>query len=193
MESLYLKIGKTNPALSRLFVYYVTRVQVEGTAPTDDSGCEIRDVMQALHTYGTCLEDLWQYDINDFSAAPSQSAYDQALNHKILRYVSCPDVNSVKECMAQGYTVVGGFSVPQNMMSDQCAATGDVQYPMPNESIVGGHCVLFTGYDDATQRFIFQNSWGTEWGASGYGSLPYQFLDSGLADDFWCLYNEQMR
>jgi len=32
-----------------------------------------------------------------------------------------------------------------------------------------------------------RNSWSTDWGAAGYGWLPYSYVEAGLAADFWSL------
>jgi C1A family cysteine protease len=64
--------------------------------------------------------------------------------------------------------------------------TGQVNMPGPNEQEVGGHAVVAVGYDDAQQRFIVRNSWGTGWGMAGYFTMPYTYLtEPNLSDDFW--------
>ena len=44
--------------------------------------------------------------------------------------------------------------------------------PTPGEKLLGGHAVLAVGYDEAEQRFIVRNSWGTGWGKKGYFTCP---------------------
>ena len=55
---------------------------------------------------------------------------------------------------------------------------------------------MAAGYDDkmAISReeggksqgaFLFQNSWGQEWGEAGFGWLPYDYLLRGLTGDWW--------
>jgi len=66
------------------------------------------------------------------------------------------------------------------------AGTGTAPMPSRGEKMLGGHAVLAVGYDEARQRFLIMNSWGTGWGLKGYFTLPYPYLtDSRLADDFW--------
>jgi C1A family cysteine protease len=68
------------------------------------------------------------------------------------------------------------------------AQTGIVPMPSPQEQLLGGHCVVAVGYDDAQQRFIVRNSWGEGWGKNGYCTMPYAYLtDTDLSSDFWTI------
>lgn len=188
-----------DPAFSRLFVYFYTR-QVEGTAPTDDAGAEIRDVMKALAQFGACYEPTWPYDPPEqrFALEPSAAAVLEAAQHKALFYYRCPDLLTVRASIAQGFPVELGFSVPDNMMSADCAQTGEVHYPAAAEGFQGGHAVMVVGYDDAkviggeTGALLCQNSWGPGWGVGGFFWLPYRFVNDGLASDMWTLRQAQV-
>jgi hypothetical protein len=47
----------------------------------------------------------------------------------------------------------------------------------PNPTSDGWHAIALCGYDDSTFRFTFKNSWSSTWGSSGYGTLPYQYIE----------------
>jgi C1A family cysteine protease len=60
--------------------------------------------------------------------------------------------------------------------------------PAAREKTLGGHAVVAVGYNDAQQRFLVRNSWGTGWGKKGYFTMPYAYLtDPNLSDDFWTI------
>jgi len=61
-------------------------------------------------------------------------------------------------------------------------ADGFVAYPKNPDLIYGGHAVCAVGYNNKTKLIKFKNSWGQSWGSSGYGYLPYQYIEDFLWD-----------
>jgi len=172
---------------SRLFIYYNERV-IEQTV-SEDSGAMIRDGIKSVVKQGVCRETDWPYKPLKFRAKPSAACYSDALNHQVVSYRRLPQNPAVmKSCLASGYPFVFGFSVYESFESAAVAKNGEVPMPSPGESMLGGHAVLAVGYDDASECFIFRNSWGTAWGRKGYGLMPYAYLkNEDLAADFWTI------
>ena len=77
--------------------------------------------------------------------------------------------------------------MPRSISSTETERTGVIVFPFDGERIIGGHAVLFVGYNDARGCLEFKNSWSVSWGDNGYGYLPYAFVTSGRADDFWSI------
>lgn len=192
LEWLYRKEKKTPVDFSRLYVYYHAR-KIGGFPVSQDTGCYIRDAIKVLAKQGTCYEPTWPYILNKFSVQPPPIADTEAAKHQALYYFRCVGLNSIKDSIGvSGYPVVGGFSVPSSIYSAETSRTGIIRYPSGTDKIIGGHAVIFVGFNDSTQLLKFQNSWGTGWGANGYGYLDYKFIQNGLADDFWTVRTIEM-
>lgn len=172
---------------SRLFIYYNERV-MEGTVGTD-SGAMIRDGIKSVNQQGAPNENLWPYDITQFTVKPSAEAYADGQKHVAVSYQRVVNtLTQMKGCLAAGYPFVFGFSVYASFESAQVAQSGHAPMPASSEQLLGGHCVLAVGYDDANQWWICRNSWGTGWGMNGYFTLPYAYLtQSNLSSDFWTI------
>jgi C1A family cysteine protease len=172
-------------APSRLFIYYNERVMEHTVA--QDSGAMLRDGIKSIAQQGVCPESRWAYVVSKFATRPPAACYTAALDHQALSYQRLlQSVTQMKGCLASGYPFVFGFTVYESFASDAVTHTGTVPLPSPEESLLGGHAVMAVGYDDATQRFLVMNSWGTTWGDEGYFTMPYAYLTDGdLAADFW--------
>jgi C1A family cysteine protease len=60
--------------------------------------------------------------------------------------------------------------------------------PKKSEKEVGGHAVLAVGYSNSGKCFYVRNSWGKDWGKSGYFTMPFDYLlEENLSDDFWTI------
>ena len=187
LEAFYRRAGKGPVDFSRLFVYWHARL-LGGFPTSQDTGCYIRDAMKVLAKYGACFEATWPYDISKYTVQPPPAAIAEAEQHQVLYYYRCADLDAIRASIGlDGFPVVGGFSVPDSIYSAETTKTGVVRYPAAGNKILGGHAVLFVGYDDTKRLLKFQNSWGTGWGQGGFGYLPYEFMLNGLADDFWTI------
>jgi len=187
LEFLAIRNGKPHVNLSRLFLYYNARLQMQET--DKDEGTYIRLAFASLTTLGTCTEATWAYDANNVFIRPSWASYREAYPHKIKSFYRIDATNSVelrvaiKQALHAQHPVVFGMTVDQDYMNT--GSDGMVTMPKSTRVREGGHAQLIVGYDDNAQRWIVKNSWGLGWGDNGYGYIPYEYLDVSGANDFW--------
>jgi intein/homing endonuclease len=187
LEYEHLRQGLPDFHPSELFLYYEERRREHSIM--SDAGADIRDGMKVLAKTGVCAEDLWPYDIRKFTVKPPQIAYDAARKDIVLQYQRVgQSAYHIKCALYAGHAVIFGFTVYESFENDTTSQSGIVEMPGEDEGVLGGHCMKICGYQDASQRFTCQNSWGSEWGASGYCTMPYDYLtDPQLAGDFWMI------
>ena len=180
---------------------------------TGDTGAWLRNVMAALCLCGVPDEKYWPYtdkagaEPDGFDREPSAFVYAVADNFEALKYF-CHDpqganvppagvLKTVKKYLAAGIPAMFGFwGFPS---FEKTSVKGGIPYPCPGEQAEWGHAIVAVGYDDGkmisnTQcnketagALLIRNSWGTGWGEVGYGWLPYEYVLSRLAMDFWSL------
>jgi C1A family cysteine protease len=172
--------------LSPLYLYYTER-ELEGTI-NEDAGAFLRDGMKLLQSDGVCPEADHPYVVSDYAKAPSAQARANASKYKIAEYHRVDTFDQVKQALADGNPVAMGFVVYSSLMTYNVALTGEI--PLPNiftESVLGGHCVLIVGYRtvDGVDQVKIRNSWGKDWGQSGYGWMTRDYFDMGLVMDLW--------
>jgi len=172
---------------SRLFQYFNTRRLMGTTAY--DSGSGVRDGIKAAADFGIVDEVKWPYDIPKFTEPPPGPVYTEASRHLVKRYERVPSLlPQMKNIIARHHPIAAGLMLYTTAYAQDVLRTGDIPMPPLKDTPWGGHCVVLCGYDDASARFIFRNSWGTGWGASGYGTLPYEYaINQGLCGDLWTI------
>jgi C1A family cysteine protease len=194
--------GKHTDA-SRLFLYKATRDVLHWVG---DTGAFLRSTMGSMVLFGVPPEEYWPYKIADYDKEPSPFCYAFAQNYQSISYYRLDPAGTatnalldrIKTNLAAGLPSMFGFTVYSSY--GQAGATGKFPFPTPGESIAGGHAVGAVGYDDAmkikntnpgavetTGALLIRNSWGTGWGAGGYGWLPYDYVLKRLAVDWWSL------
>lgn len=185
---------------SRLFLYKVTRNLLGWTG---DDGAYLRDTMKAMVLFGVPPEKHWPYRVTHFNDEPTAFLYSFAQNYQAIKYYrldppgTAPDqrLRMIRQYLAAGLPSMFGFSVYSSIPA--LGEGGDIPFPREGDSLDGGHAVVAVGYDDARKigkskgALLIRNSWGTGWGENGYGWLPYDYVLSGLADDFWSLVKQE--
>jgi C1A family cysteine protease len=184
---------------SRLFLYKTTRNLLNWTG---DTGAYLRSTMASMAIFGIALEKYWPYDISRYENEPTAFIYAMGQNYRAVTYYRLdpqgtpfPTVlQAIKTQLEAGLPSMFGFTCYSSLYD---AVNGKIPYPLATEKVVGGHAVLAVGYDDnivinngatkTTGALLIRNSWGTGWGMSGYGYLPYEYVLKGLAVDFWVL------
>jgi len=188
---------------SRLFLYKVTRNLLGWSG---DRGAYLRTTMGAMRLFGIPPEEYWPYDIQEFDQEPPAFCYAFAQNFRTIQYyrldlpltTTKALLNRIKVYLAAGLPSMFGFTVYSSI--DQAMETGKIPFPSTGERVRGGHAVVAVGFDDrmkinneypgskATKgALLIRNSWGKGWGEKGYGWLPYEYVLSGLAVDWWSL------
>lgn len=164
---------------SELFNYYNARLY-QGWQ-NQDSGAIIRDGIKALAEYGCAPESTWPYDPAKFAQKPPQEAYNQATSYQALRYMAVPAGNAmaIKQTIAGGYPVVFGITLYDNFPM----GNGVEIIPMPSGRVIGGHCMVFTGYKPGYYKV--DNSWGEQWGIKGQAWIPEAYAMQ--AQDLWVI------
>jgi C1A family cysteine protease len=180
LEFLY-RAKKDRFEASRLFLYYNERALIDEIY--EDSGAYLRDGIKALSKWGICSENSWPYNVNRFDRKPTDACYNEAATRRISKYIRIETLQEMKQCLADGFPFAFGISVYESFESDRVAVTGTVPNPKASEEMLGGHAMLCVGYNEKSKRFIVRNSWGPDWGANGYCTLPYEYMQT--ADDIW--------
>lgn len=182
---------------SRLFLYKATRNLLSWTG---DTGAYLRTTMKAMVLFGVPPEQYWPYNTAQYDVEPPAFCYAFAQSYQTISYYrldppgTSPEklLNAVRTHLAAELACMFGFSVYSSIPGIGSGA-GDIPYPQPGEQQLGGHAVAAVGYDDNRViggdkgALLIRNSWGTRWGENGYGWLPYRYILSGLAVDFWSL------
>jgi Papain family cysteine protease len=174
---------------SRLYNYWNFR-DIEGDT-TKDEGGYIRDGVKAVNLYGFPDESLWPFtpDTTLFTKPP-QSVYDAAATNKIHLYASVDLANpdNIKLALSHGMGVIFGFDVPKYFESSQMESSGIIRLSDFNR-IIGGHCNIIVGHENADETWWVRNSWSPSWCPQYNGNykMGWDVTSSNHASDGWVI------
>ena len=186
---------------SILFVYKVSRnlLGLRG-----DTGALLRTTMQGLRLFGLLPEQRWPSDARNLDVEPPAFLYLYAANYKAKAYYRLDEPGLDRAALllrvrtglaARLPAMFGLFLFP----SIAFALDGAIPMPYSGERPQLSHAIVAVGYDDAREvrnplggppsrgALKVRNSWGPDWGADGYGWLPYDYVLQGYTSDWWSL------
>ncbi|MGQ9543700.1 MAG: C1 family peptidase [Candidatus Bathyarchaeia archaeon] len=149
-------------------------------------GAYLRDALKFLQRYGTCREKQWPYRAGaDATVDPRNRFKPEDLQPwQIETYVRINTADEILQALAAGKPAYAGVYWYNNWI----VPGPDGKLPMPQGSPVGGHAILFLGYNKNEGWLLFQNSWGRIWGRSGYGKMPIKAVKQMQNEcDFWTI------
>jgi len=188
---------------SRLFLYKATRNLMDSFT---DTGAYLRSTMGALALIGVPPERYWPYVLANVNVEPPPFCYALARKYTADVYFRLDPpatpkrevVEEVKTQLAAGFPSAFGFTAYRSILDP--ALRGAIPLPAFGESVYQTHAIAAVGYDETKRiqnpapgapatvgAFLVRNSWGIGWGEAGYGWLPYEYVELGLALDFWAL------
>jgi len=189
---LFYILSNQKITLSRLQLYYVCRA-LDGFSSTNDSGTYVSTALKSIYQYGLCNESLWDYNTNNFHVLSPSECFCNT--YSLKDYIYCEviqDIANITNCISSGKPIIIGILIYSSFESNNANKTGLISMPnTQTEQLLGGHCMLIIGYDNITQYFKVQNSWGINWGDSGYAYIPYSYILSPTltSDLFTCSFN----
>jgi GNAT superfamily N-acetyltransferase len=113
--------------------------------------------------------------------------------HRQYYYEMLPDAEETQRCLlesarwSEGLGISKAYAdhvhiVVEAFESWYTAPRGRITMPPTGDRSIGLHAVLLTGYTDSGANISFINSWGPRWGARGYGTMPFEYLQRYFHD-----------
>jgi len=163
---------------------YVRSRQLEGTFPgSPETGVWPITAMRISFGWGWILDSKWPRE-HPPSWPPSiepPGLDDLAKQHRINHYVRVRTLDECKRTLAFRGPVLSSFRMSSEWYD---APNGVIPVPSTDAEFVAAHSVLLVGYDDTEQQFTFMNSWGSDWGDSGFGHMSYAAFEATW-DEGW--------
>ncbi|HVK55482.1 MAG TPA: C1 family peptidase [Burkholderiales bacterium] len=182
-----MQMGRKDRVSPRM-LYHLARFYDEWPGENYE-GSSCRGALKGWHKHGACLETLWPTDPEkpERFVEPKDNWDSDAVTRPLGTYYridrqSVVDMQSAIRHTGAIYVsgmVHKGWSVKQKKGKLTHETLPVIR---PNSQTLGGHAFALVGYNDT--GFIVQNSWGPDWGASGFAVLTYEdWVDNG--SDAW--------
>ena len=172
--------SKAPPLVSPRMFYELAKLYDEWPGQ-DYEGSSCRGALKGWHKHGVCRWDLWPYPIDKNNQGvfvrPLPGWEQDAVSRPLGVYYRV-DKHSVVDMQAAIHEI-GAVYVSGNVhkgwgvdVTGLPSSHADLPRIQRMARSTGGHAFALVGYNE--HGFVVQNSWGTDWGASGFAVLSYE-------------------
>ncbi|MGE3959650.1 MAG: C1 family peptidase [Vicinamibacterales bacterium] len=145
------------------------------------SGSSARGAMKGWHKHGVCSLEHWTGDTDTQDTKLFAKRYEDALRRPLGAYfrVNHKDLVAMHAAISEVGILYATSQVHEGW--DAVGTDGVIPWT-PETGLTGGHAFAIVAYDRG--GFWIQNSWGPDWGRSGFAHVSY---DDWLANgsDVW--------
>lgn len=161
-----------------------------GKAPGDcDAGMYVKDGLELVVKTGVPPLKIMPYRY-ECSIKPSADAYRWAAKTKMKSYERLPlDATKIKEAIYSGYPVLTIVDIGRNFRAVFKKGEGAIWGPQGEKPTRGYHALLLIGYKGSPGYFIAYNSWGSNKGADGAGTLRVsdEMIEAGFIKECYVI------
>ena len=173
---------ETAPDISPYMLYSMARRYDEFPGSRDE-GSSLRGALKGWHKHGACRDGLWKTGIQ-MPKAPKKTQDDwwlDAVNRPLGAYyrIDPKQISDMQAALNEVGIIYAstdthaGWDKGNNLKHKKPRSFQDKLFVIPDQpGSDGGHAIAIIGYSDI--GFLIQNSWGTDWGSTGYAILTYQ-------------------
>lgn len=166
----YLHKNGAAVSLSPRYIYEKAKKHDESSG---SEGTWLNTIAYVIEQFGVPLEQVWPYKAlsRALPAGKTWKDLDDAAEYKAKLY-RLSKFEDIAQQLSAGRPVLTGITVyGSSLQSAEVIRTGRFLMPLPGEEPAGGHAVVIVGWNPKDKVFLFANSWGTGWGAKGFGTM----------------------
>lgn len=170
---------------STIYLHFRGR-QLEGTfSDAPDIGIWPISAARISRGWGNASLAEWPYitDPSDWPPPEPEGIDSLAKARRINFYQRVRSADECCKAILNLIPVCASFDVTALWFN---APNGVISLPPSSEPIIAGHCVSIVGADVEKKLLIFANSWGSDWGENGLGTMPFEYFDRYMTEA-WAL------
>jgi cathepsin K len=144
-------------------------------------GTALKETLDILKEQGVSSWSSFPYSDTDCTTQPSDEIIQAATENKISDYKGLSGdnmVNEIKTLLTQQTSIIISTTISKEFGRTDINGLAAYREHAVNYSETGCHALLVVGYSDFNNAFKVVNSWGTDWGDSGFVWIDYKAFEN---------------